>query len=178
MVDLKAMNNSSEDGLATLTDMGGGKTKVVIEVKNGTAGPQPAHIHKGSCANLDPNPAYPLNNVKDNKSSTIVKVALADLQKEKFAINVHKSATEAAVYVSCGNLPSAAASGGTMTLDQVLAALVDQATELQGTIQKKEADASANAYTTYHATFAAHESEIKARDADAGSTRSDDRRKC
>src|SRR3954451_6321771 len=79
-VSLIDENGSGEDGSAQLTDMGDGTTKVELIMMNAPEGAdQPAHIHKGSCANLDPNPAYPLNNVKDNKSSTIVKVALADL---------------------------------------------------------------------------------------------------
>src|SRR6476661_10691302 len=99
-------NGSGEDGSAQLTDMGDGTTKVELIMLNAPEGAvQPSHIHKGSCANLDPNPAYPLNDVKEGKSTTVVKVPLADLTKEKYAINVHKSAAEATVYVSCGNLP-------------------------------------------------------------------------
>jgi hypothetical protein len=169
-VSLIDENGSGEDGSAQLTDMGDGTTKVELIMLNAPEGAdQPAHIHKGTCANLDPTPAYPLNSVKESKSTTIVKVALADLTKEKYAINVHKSAAEAVVYVSCGNLPSGTSSSGPMTLDQVTAKLLDDANELLGTVKKKETDASQNAYNTYHATFAAHEDEIKAREADAQS---------
>src|SRR4051794_717549 len=162
-------NGSGEDGSAQLTDQGDGTTKVELIMLNAPEGAvQPAHIHKGTCATLDPAPAYPLNNVTDGKSTTVVKVALADLAKDKYAINVHKSAAEATVYVSCGNLPSgAAAAGSAMTLAQVFTTLADQATELVATVKKEEADASQNAYTLYHATFAAHEDEIKAKDAGA-----------
>src|SRR6476661_8337816 len=105
-VSLIDENGSGEDGAAQLTDMGDGTTKVELIMLNAPEGAvQPSHIHKGSCANLDPNPAYPLNDVKEGKSTTVVKVPLADLTKEKYAINVHKSAAEATVYVSCGNLP-------------------------------------------------------------------------
>src|SRR5436190_11918283 len=167
-VSLIDENGSGEDGSAQLTDMGDGTTKVELIMLNAPEGAdQPAHIHKGTCANLDPTPAYPLNDVKEGKSTTIVKVALADLAKEKFAINVHKSAAEASVYISCGNLPSGTSSSGPMTLDQVMAALLDNANEVLGNVKKKEVDASQNAYNTYHATFAAHEDEIKAKEADA-----------
>jgi hypothetical protein len=157
-------NGSGEDGSAQLTDQGDGTTKVELLMLNAPEGAeQPAHIHKGTCTTLDPKPAYPLETIKEGKSTTIVKVTLADLAKEKYAINVHKSAAEASVYVSCGNLPSgAAATGGAMTLDQVMSALLDQANELLGTIKKEETDASKNAYDLYHATFAAHEGEIMA----------------
>src|SRR5438046_3157605 len=85
-------NGSGEDGSAQLTDQGDGTTKVELLMLNAPEGAQqPAHIHKGSCTTLDPNPAYPLETVKEGKSTTIVKVSLADLTKEKYAINVHKS---------------------------------------------------------------------------------------
>ncbi|MDQ3930198.1 MAG: hypothetical protein M3328_13760 [Chloroflexota bacterium] len=157
-------NGSGEDGSAQLTDLGDGTTKVELIMLNAPEGAeQPAHIHKGTCTTLDPKPAYPLETIKEGKSTTIVKVTLAELTSEKYAINVHKSAQEASVYVSCGNLPSgAAASGQPMTMPQVMTTLLDQANELLGNIKKEEADASANAYDLYHATFAAHEGEIRA----------------
>ena len=160
-------NGSGEDGSAQLTDLGDGTTKVELIMLNAPEGAeQPAHIHKGTCTTLDPKPAYPLETVKEGKSTTIVKVTLADLTKEKYAINVHKSAAEASIYVSCGNLPSAiAAAGGPTTLDQAFTLMLDQATEILGNVQKKEADASKNAYDAYHATFAANEDAIKAKDA-------------
>ncbi|MEA2572818.1 MAG: hypothetical protein QOH93_116 [Chloroflexia bacterium] len=164
-------NGSGEDGSAQLIDQGDGTTKVELLMLNAPEGAeQPAHIHKGTCTTLDPKPAYPLETVKEGKSTTIVKVTLAELTQEKYAINVHKSAAEASVYVSCGNLPSgAAATGGPMTMDQVMTTLLDQANELLGTIKKKETDASKNAYDLYHATFAAHEGEIMAKSADTQS---------
>src|SRR3954452_6374051 len=68
-------NGSGEDGSAQITDMGDGTTKVELIMLNAPDGAvQPAHIHKGTCATLDPTPAYPLNNVQDGKSTTIVKV--------------------------------------------------------------------------------------------------------
>ncbi|MEO8287951.1 MAG: hypothetical protein ABI670_16100 [Chloroflexota bacterium] len=161
-------NGSGEDGSAQITDLGNGTSKVELIMLNAPDGAeQPAHIHKGTCANLDTNPAFPLETVKNSKSTTIVQASLADLTKEKYAINVHKSAAEISVYISCGNLPSAAVvSGQPMTMDQVLTTLLDNANELLGTIKKQEVDGSQNAYDAYHATFAAHEDEIKAKSAD------------
>src|SRR5947199_2179209 len=87
-VSLIDENGSGEDGSAQLTDMGDGTTKVELIMLNAPEGAeQPAHIHKGTCANLDPTPAYPLNNVQDGKSTTIVKVDLDVLTKDKYAIN-------------------------------------------------------------------------------------------
>lgn len=156
-------NGSGEDGSAQLTDQGDGSTKVELLMLNVPEGDvQPAALRKGSCAALDAAVAYKLEDVKESKSTTTVKVALEELLKEKYAISVHKSPSDALV-ISCGNLPSAAAVSGSMTLDQVMTELLNQANELLATVKKKEADGSQNAYNLYHATFAAHEGEIQAK---------------
>jgi hypothetical protein len=79
---------------------------VKISLKNGTSTPQPAHIHTGTCANLNPAPKYPLTNVVNGMSTTTLKgMKLASLRTGAFAINVHKSAAALKVYVSCGDIP-------------------------------------------------------------------------
>ena len=103
---LADQNNSGEHGTATLLQ---GVNGVIVKLRLSgyTEGvDQPAHIHKGTCAKLDPKPTYPLAMVKDGQSQfTVPGVTLADLQKGDYAINVHKSAKEASVYVACGNIP-------------------------------------------------------------------------
>lgn len=103
-VTLEAMNQSGQAGTATLTPEGD-KTKVVILLSNAPSGvPQPAHIHLGQCDKLDKAPKWPLEALKDGRSVTLVPVSLDTLLKDKTAINIHKSAAEAQVYVSCGNI--------------------------------------------------------------------------
>ena len=116
-VDLSAQNGSSESGTVTLT-ADGERTKVVISLDNEPSGiPQPAHIHKGSCKELDPNPAYGLQNVVDGKSTTDVDEPLDELQDEDYAVNVHKSGSDLKTYVSCGDIGSGAGEMGTTTND-------------------------------------------------------------
>jgi Cu/Zn superoxide dismutase len=112
-VTMNAQNGSGEDGTATITAAGANAVTVVVKLSNGTATAQPAHIHTGSCANLDPTPKYPLTNVVNGDSTTTVNVALSDLTTGGFAINVHKSAAEVSTYVSCGDIPVMAAGGAT-----------------------------------------------------------------
>jgi hypothetical protein len=108
-VELATQNDSGESGTATLTEQGS-KTSVVLALENPPSdAPQPAHIHKGTCADLDPAPEYPLANVVGGASETTVDVPLDKLESGRFAINVHKSEAEAKVYVSCGNLGKAPA---------------------------------------------------------------------
>jgi len=101
-VPLGPQSGSGESGTATLTKEGA-RTKVVLSVQN-AQGTQPVHIHKGTCANLDPKPLYPLSPVTNGKSETVVNASLDDLQKGQYAINGHKSAQEAKTYVFCGDI--------------------------------------------------------------------------
>jgi uncharacterized lipoprotein YajG len=105
---LVSQNDSGQDGEATLSEVDSETTRVVLEVENPSVEPQPAHIHRGSCENLDPEPAYGLENVVDGKSTTEVNVAVEDLVDKGFAINVHKSADEVQVYVACGDIEDVA----------------------------------------------------------------------
>jgi hypothetical protein len=106
-VKLEAQNNSGQDGIARLTPEGD-TTRVVIEIPNMPAGvSQPAHIHLGRCGKLNKAPKWRLEEVKDGRSLTVVPVPLDVILKEKSAINVHKSAAEMQIYVSCGNITGA-----------------------------------------------------------------------
>lgn len=127
-LEMGAQNNSGQDGKATLTDMGNGKIKAVLDLDNGTAESQPAHIHKGSCATLDPNPLIPLNNVVNGKSETEIEVSMATLTSGH-AINVHKSAAEAAVYVSCADIE-----GTPGMMEGTPGAMMESTPMMQGTV--------------------------------------------
>lgn len=101
-VTMNALNGSGETGTATLKDTPKGLV-VTIHIKN-AKGPQPAHIHQGSCAKLDPKPEYPLHNVVNGMSVTTVKGVTIGELNGKTAINVHKSLTDIPTYVSCGDI--------------------------------------------------------------------------
>jgi hypothetical protein len=103
-VELGAQNGSGETGYAMLYPHGA-KTKVIVHLKGTPKGvAQPDHIHKGTCANLDPKPAFMLKPVVGGKSITMVDASVADLLKEPMAINVHESATDLKKYVACGDI--------------------------------------------------------------------------
>jgi hypothetical protein len=95
-VKLGPQSGSGESGTATLTKAG-------LSIDGGKADAQPAHIHKGTCANLDPKPAFPLSPVTGGKSETTVNASLDDLKKG-YAINGHKSAQDLKTYVFCGEI--------------------------------------------------------------------------
>ncbi|MEA2525250.1 MAG: hypothetical protein QOF73_2477 [Thermomicrobiales bacterium] len=103
-VTLDELNASGVSGTATLTAVGDNQTKVSIDV-TGATGDHPAHIHTGTCDDLNPNPLFPLENVDANgKSETTVDVGMAELTGGGFAINLHKSQQEIGVYTACGNI--------------------------------------------------------------------------
>ena len=107
-VELKALNNSGQTGTAVLSPEGSKKTKVVIEMSGISAGMvEPVHIHMGTCDKLNPAPKWPLQSIKDGRSTTIVPVSLGTILKDKTAINVHKSPTDIVTYVSCGDIVGA-----------------------------------------------------------------------
>jgi hypothetical protein len=101
--DLNEQNDSAQLGTATFVGEGD-STVVTIALGNPSATAQPAHIHMGRC----PTPGavvYPLTDVVNGASVTTLNVSLEDLISQgELALNVHKSAEESNVYVSCGDL--------------------------------------------------------------------------
>ncbi len=102
---LEPRNGSGESGTATLTRAVNNQTKVILEVEGAPSGPQPVHIHRGTCAKLDPNPAYPLAPLVNGKSDTTVKTSLESLQKGGYAVSGHQSSRDAS-NVFCGDIGS------------------------------------------------------------------------
>ncbi len=110
-VTLTAQNDSGQNGTVTLEDIDANTTKVTVNISGGSDTPQPAHIHAGSCANLDPKPKWPLTNVVNGMSETMVPASLAEIATGAYAINIHKSGPEASVYVSCGDIAAMVVAG-------------------------------------------------------------------
>jgi hypothetical protein len=109
IVQLSPQNHSGETATATLTQVGA-NTVVSVVTKGGPANPQPIHIHKGTCAKLNPAPFYPLMTVQGGKSVTTLKgVSLMSLQNGNFAINIHHSTSDIPTYYACGNIAKMAA---------------------------------------------------------------------
>jgi hypothetical protein len=107
-VSLAEQSGSAQSGEAVVTAVDDSTTRVEISLGGGDETPQPAHIHKGSCANLNPEPEHALEDVVAGESSTDVNVSLDELRDGEFAINVHESATALQTYVACGDIGSSA----------------------------------------------------------------------
>lgn len=102
-VTMHAQNGSRQSGTATITKVGSDKIRITISLKNEPAGAsEPAHIHPGSCAALNPVPKVALNPVVDGKSVTTIDKPTG----KAGAINVHKgNGADLKIYVSCGDMP-------------------------------------------------------------------------
>lgn len=103
-LNMKAQNNSKQDGSATLTE-NGTSTLVTVTINNEPQGAsEPDHIHTGAC----PSPGgvkYPLANVENGISQTLVPASYDQLMAQlPLAINVHKSAKDINTYYSCGDI--------------------------------------------------------------------------
>ena len=125
-------NGSGEDGSAQLTDQGDGTTKVELIMLNAPEGAvQPAHIHKGSCANLDPTPAYPLNNidrrqVHHRRQGRAGRTDHREVRDQRTQVGRRSRRLRLVRQPAAGHRTSS----GPMTLDQAFDTLLDQAKEL------------------------------------------------
>lgn len=128
-VPLVMQNDSGLQGSAVIVDNADGKAVVRIKLKTGdndmmmrpmesnegeggemhmwkdmSTSTYPAHIHLGAC----PTPGavvYPLTSIVDGTSETVLATSTkALIGGLPLAINVHKSATELATFVACGDL--------------------------------------------------------------------------
>lgn len=104
-VPLMMQNNSGLKGYAMIADNASGTAVVHIKMMmNLGTSTYPAHIHAGAC----PTPGavvYPLTAITSGVSETILSTSTKALIRSfPLAINVHKSPTDMATYVACGDL--------------------------------------------------------------------------
>ena len=103
-IQLGTLNNSGVSGNVTLTDVGPQTTRVEVRVAPGGNPDMPAHIHPGSCVELVPQPKYPLQNVVNGSSTTVVPASLAELMAGDLAVNLHRSNDDLGTYTACADL--------------------------------------------------------------------------
>ncbi len=104
-VTMNALNSSGESGTATIKRASNGQLTVTINLTGEPSGAsQPAHIHGGSCANLDPVPKVTLNPVVDGKSETTIPAPPSGSTGAR-SIVVHKgTGDDLKTYVACGDI--------------------------------------------------------------------------
>lgn len=102
-VTLQTLNDSGVTGTVTFAALGE-RTTVEITVDPGVNRDMPAHIHPGTCANLTPQPKFPLENVLNGSSKTDVPVPMDELFAGGLAVNIHRSNDDLATYTACVDL--------------------------------------------------------------------------
>jgi len=111
----QALVVDGQHGVESQTVVQSGDDLVVVTSTKGGGDLEPIHIHKGTCANLNPVPTYPLTTLKDGDSVSVVKgVKLSDLLAGTYAVNVHKSTSDIPTYVACGDIKAPSAMGSHM----------------------------------------------------------------
>jgi hypothetical protein len=103
-IQLRMLNGSGVDGTVAFTELRGGRTRVAIVVEPGTYTDMPAHIHPGTCQALVPQPKYPLENVRNGRSTTEIPATVGDLLASQVAVNLHASVSDLATYTACAEI--------------------------------------------------------------------------
>ena len=105
-LDLQEQNGSGVGGTVELSPSTDGTLTVMIELTGDDGSEHPAHVHPGSCADLDPTPKWPLENVVDGTSTTTIDVSLDDVEAEEYAVNIHESPEDSETYIACADVRS------------------------------------------------------------------------
>ena len=102
-VALQTLNGSGVTGTVSFASTGD-KTAVEVAVEPADNLDMPAHIHPGSCDDLTPQPKFPLENVQNGRSRTVVPANLDELFAGDLAVNIHRSNDDLKTYTACVNL--------------------------------------------------------------------------
>jgi len=106
---VQQMNNSGQVGDVQLFAEGS-STRVVLDIHSAGGRTEPAHIHRGKNCNtmseINPEPVYPLKDVVNGHSETVLNVNEAKLLSGNYVVIVHAGnrMDQLTHYVSCGQL--------------------------------------------------------------------------
>jgi hypothetical protein len=99
-IALVTLNDSGVSGTVAFRGVAD-RTEVSIKVDPGGNPDMPAHIHPGTCDDLTPQPKFPLENVRDGASVTVVPASIGELFAGDLAVNIHKSNDDLKTYTAC-----------------------------------------------------------------------------
>ena len=99
-ISLRTLNDSGVTGTVSFSQVGD-KTGVEVTVNAAGNPDMPAHIHPGTCDGLTPQPKFPLENVRDGASKTVVPASIAELFAGDLAVNIHRSNDDLKTYTAC-----------------------------------------------------------------------------
>lgn len=107
-LSMVARNDSGQEGTAVLTSTADGKTRIVIDLANSPAGPQPATINSGACDSLG-DAVHVLGGMRDGKLDTEavghnVEASIDSLLAGEFVITVSRSPQDFGTSASCAEI--------------------------------------------------------------------------
>jgi hypothetical protein len=103
-IKMHALNNSGQNGTATITDLGG-KVRVSVKIANEPASAsEPSHVHFGHCPEIKAIPAYNVGPILKGKATSTVYLSWAQINSGKYVVMVHQSAQAMGTYETCGNI--------------------------------------------------------------------------
>jgi hypothetical protein len=109
-VKMHALNNSGQNGTATVSDLGG-KVRVAMNLANEPAtASEPSHVHFGHCPKIKAIPAYNVGPILKGKATSIVDLSWAQINSGKYVVMVHQSAQAMGTYESCANIGASTSS--------------------------------------------------------------------
>jgi hypothetical protein len=119
-LEFEELNDSGVTGTATLYE-DGDQTIVELDLE-GTGEDHPAHIHEGTCDDIAPQPAYNLENVgEDGTSTSLVDAPLQELIDGDYVIDLHRAPNELGTLIACAaiegspEVPGTGGQDGTVT---------------------------------------------------------------
>ena len=99
-ITFQTLNASGVTGTVSFTALRE-KTAVEIVVNPGGNPNMPVHIHSGTCEDLTPQPKFPLENVQNGSSKTVVPSTIDELFAGGLAVNIHRSNDDLKTYTAC-----------------------------------------------------------------------------
>ena len=99
-ITFTTLNESGVAGTVSFRAVGS-RSEVSVSVSPGGNPDMPAHIHPGTCDNLTPQPKFPLENVREGASITVVPATVDELFAGGLAVDVHKSNDDLRTYTAC-----------------------------------------------------------------------------
>ena len=104
VLELQTLNGSGVTGSVTLSPAGEARTLVELTLVPNDHPDMPAHVHPGTCANLVPQPMFPLELFVNGVSRTEIPISMAELEGETVAVNIHHSNDQMQISVACVDL--------------------------------------------------------------------------
>lgn len=102
-IEFTELNDSGVTGTATLY-ASGDRTIVELELE-GMGEDHPAHIHEGTCDDIQPEPAYTLENAGEAGASTsLADVPLNDLIDGDYVVDLHLAANQLGTLILCAGI--------------------------------------------------------------------------